>query len=130
MNIGWLRPAYAQEVDTPYATVYLDATRADEAGSSEVELRWAAARRQLADAGAPEPLLDAMQLRALEPTGVGGSHGLLLVGAGDRVVFHRTLPHPPARESATWSATPHLMPLLRQEWSAVPYALVLADRQG
>jgi hypothetical protein len=130
VKLSWLRPAYGEPSDGPYATVYLDATRADESGPSQVSLRWRSARERLADEGAPERLLDAMEDRALRSSGVAGPHGLLVVGHDDRVTFSRILESPPARESASWSALPHLLPLLRRETYVVPYALVVVDREG
>ena len=130
MRLSWLRPAYGDSSGGSYATVYLDATRAEESGPAQVALRWRAARERLADEGASEVLLGAMEQRALRPTGVAGPHGLLLVGHDDRLTFDRTLEDPPEREPVSWSAVPHLLPLLRQEAYVVPYALVLVDREG
>lgn len=128
MQLTWLRPVY--DTPGPYATVLLDATRATEDAAHEIDLRWRAARERLADHGAPQGLLDALEKVALTPTGVSGEHSLALVGAGERVLLARTLPRRPLRELAAWSPVPHLFPLVRAHAFTVPYVLVVADRLG
>ena len=55
MNLDFIRPLY--EHTGPWASVYLDASRDTEDGARVVELRWRAAREQLAKAGADEATL-------------------------------------------------------------------------
>ncbi len=52
MKIDWLKPLLGHP--GPLATVYIDATRANEAGDREVENRWKGVRRQLHQEGAPD----------------------------------------------------------------------------
>ncbi len=128
MQLSWLRPLF--DTPGPYATVYLDATRASEDAAHEIDLRWRAAREKLTADGAPAALLDAMEKAALTPTGASGDHGLALVGAGERLLLARSLPGRPARETASWSPVPHLFPLVRAYAWTVPHVLVLVDRSG
>lgn len=130
MNLSWLRHLYETDESGPFATVYLDASRTDEAGGQEVQLRWRRARDHLAEQGAPASLLDRLEESALEPTGEGGPHGRALIGAGGSVLLNRVLPRPPARETASWSPLPHVMQLVRQEAYVVPYVLLVVDREG
>lgn len=130
MNLGWLRHLYETDESGPFATVYLDASRTDEAAVQEVPLRWRRTREHLTEQGAPGALLDRLEETALEPTGEGGPHGLALVGAGESVLLNRVLPRPPARETASWSPLPHVMALVRQEAYVVPYVLLVVDREG
>lgn len=51
MNRSWLRYLYEADESGPFATVYLDASRTDEAGGREIQLRWRRARDHLAEQG-------------------------------------------------------------------------------
>lgn len=114
----------------PYATAYLDASRAEELGPQKVELRWRALRMSLAEQGADEATLDAMEAAVGGHADVTGAHGQLLVGAGGQLRHDVVLPAPPRRETARWSALPHLMPMVAQLGPVVPYVLALVDRTG
>lgn len=128
MRLDFLQPLLS--VPGPYATAYVDVTRAHENAAHEVELRWRALRQQLADSGAPEDLLEEMGQTVLAPTGHAGAHGLVVLGAGKEVVFMRVLPHPPQPDEAVWEPLPHLVPMVRQLVWQVPHLLVVADRGG
>jgi hypothetical protein len=114
----------------PYAVAYLDATRAKELGPQEVDKRWRALRGSLAEQGADEATLDAMEAAVGGHPDVPGPHGQALVGAGGRLVGDFVLPGPPRRETTRWSPLPHLMPLVAQLAPVVPYVLALVDRVG
>jgi Bacterial archaeo-eukaryotic release factor family 2 len=114
----------------PYATAYLDATRSKELGPQEVEGRWRALRAALAEQGADEATLDAMQAAVGGHLDVPGSHGQLLVASGGVLRIDDVLPGPPRRETARWAALPHLMPLVAQLGPLVPHVLVVVDRVG
>jgi hypothetical protein len=114
----------------PYATAYLDASRAEELGPQKVELRWRALRDSLAEQGADGATLDAMEAAVGGHADVTGAHGQLLVGSGGRLRYDVVLPGPPRREIARWAALPHLMPMVAQLGPLVPYVLALVDRTG
>ena len=114
----------------PVATAYLDASRAEELGPRKVELRWRALRESLAEQGADAATLDAMEAAVGGHEGVSGAHGQLLVGSGGQLRYDVALPEPPRRETARWSALPHLMPLAAQLGGRVPHVLALVDRTG
>lgn len=128
VDLSFLAPMY--EIPGPFATACLDATRSEESAAHEIELRWRHHREQLADAGAPDPLLEEMQAAALAVDGYPGPHGRMIVGAGKEVLIDAVLPHPPQRESAAWAALPHLLPYVRQYAWSVPHVLALVDRVG
>lgn len=112
----------------PFATAYLDATRATERGAEEVRLRWLALRAELTAAGADEATL-----RALDDSvddHVPGEHGRVLVGAGGEVLLAATLPRAPVRSQARWAPLPHLMPLLAQQGPRIAHVVVVADHAG
>lgn len=114
----------------PYATAYLDASRAEELGPQKVELRWRALRESLAEQGADAATLDAMEAAVGGHADVTGAHGQLLVGSFGALRHDVVLPGPPRREIARWSALPHLMPMVAQLGPLVPYVLALVDRTG
>jgi Bacterial archaeo-eukaryotic release factor family 2 len=126
MRLGFLRRLY--EGTGNYASVYLDASRADKDGAEAVTLRWQAARERLSEAGAGEATLN-----ALAPVVTGPAHSALGVAAFARagtVMFAAPLPHPPVREISRYAPLPHLMPLLAQRPPQVPHVQVRADRAG
>jgi hypothetical protein len=114
----------------PYATAYLDATLAKELGPQEVAARWRALRGHLADQGADDATLDAMEAVAGRHTEIPGPHGQVLVAAGGTLQMDTVLPAPPRRQTARWAELPHLMPMIAQLGPVVPYVLALVDRTG
>ena len=114
----------------PYATAYLDATRSKELGPQEVSARWRALRDSLAEQGADEATLDAMEAAVGGHTDVPGPHGQLLLGSGGVLRMDAVLPGPPRRETARWALLPHLMPMIAQLGPVVPYVLAVVDRTG
>lgn len=114
----------------PYATAYLDATRSKELGPQEVAARWKALRAALAEQGADDATLDAMEAAVGGHEDVPGPHGQLLVAAGGTVRHDVALPEPPRTEGAHWAPLPHLMPAVAQLGARVPYVLALVDRTG
>ncbi|HEY7008163.1 MAG TPA: Vms1/Ankzf1 family peptidyl-tRNA hydrolase [Jatrophihabitantaceae bacterium] len=113
----------------PFATVYLDATRASESGAREVELRWRARRTDLADRGASGADLAALD-DVIAADRTPGRAGLVAVAAAGSVVFVDHLPDPPRRAEIRLAPLPHLMPYLAQRGPRVPYLVVVADRSG
>lgn len=123
-------PSEIYDADGPYATAYLDATRSTESGAHEIALRWREVRAQLAEQGAGDDDLAAMDAAVEGDRGSAGPHGLVLVASGGKVVFDATLARPPARPGGQVSALPHLVPYLAQQARHVPHVLVVADRTG
>ncbi|MGN6607492.1 MAG: baeRF2 domain-containing protein [Jatrophihabitans sp.] len=114
----------------PFATIYLDATRATESGAHEVQLRVDALAASLRGAGADEKTVDALVDAVTTADRAPGSHGAVLVAADGEVLLDRALPNPPARALADLSPVPHLLPLLAQSAPRVAHVIVLADRTG
>ncbi|GAA4976458.1 Vms1/Ankzf1 family peptidyl-tRNA hydrolase [Kineococcus glutinatus] len=128
MKLDWLKPA-TEDAGT-YVSLVFDATRNDETGAHEIDLRWQDARTQLARAGAPAAALDAVGEVAVQPTGVGGRVGRAVVATASGIVIDRLLPSPPLREESTAGPVPNLMPLVRSLAHDVRYVLVEMDRAG
>ncbi|MDQ1742241.1 MAG: hypothetical protein QOE23_580 [Pseudonocardiales bacterium] len=114
----------------PFASVYLDATRANEAGNTEVELRWRGLRHRLAEAGADEKSLQAIDEVAGAHVDVAGRHGQFVVAAGGEVLLDEPTRRPPSREIGRWSPLPHVLPYLVERSTQVPHLVVLIDRTG
>lgn len=109
----------------------MEVTRTDQAGARELRMRWEAHRRTLAKAGAPEPVLDAVQEAVEEPTGVGGRVGRLVIAeAGGQVLVNAVLGVAPGRDEAVWAPIPHLLPAVRALAEMPSYLLVTIDRTG
>lgn len=128
MHLDWLRPL--THVEGPYATATLDASRIDPATSDRPEEIWATGRRHLEQLGASAATLDAMEESALGPTGRGGELTRVVCGASGRLLLDLTFAGRPVRQKTSFSAAPHLMPLLRGLDAQEPYAVVRVDRAG
>ncbi len=118
------------ETPGPYATVYLDASHDSAAAGRELELRWAGHRTDLAEQGADEPTLAALDRAVADADPAVGRGGRVLVAAGGRVLLDRFLPEPPGRPGATWGPAPDLLPLLLDAPEPVTAVVVRVDRSG
>lgn len=128
MKLNWLSPS--TRGDGPVVSVALDASRLDESGEHQVELRWQAQQQHLLEAGAPEAMVQTAGETVLAPTGHGGSIGKLVVAGADGVLLDLVLPHPPARDESTYGPAPYLMPAVRSVSRAADYVLARVDRKG
>jgi hypothetical protein len=113
----------------PFSTVYLDVSRDNESGSREVELRWRELRETLAQAGAPDADLAALEA-SVTAERTPGRHGFVAVAGGGELLFEDYLTAPPRRAGATFAQLPDLMPYLAQSTDRVPYLLVVTDHSG
>ncbi|HXV93322.1 MAG TPA: Vms1/Ankzf1 family peptidyl-tRNA hydrolase [Pseudonocardia sp.] len=118
------------EIDTPYATVYLDATHDTEDAEHALRLRWAEARGELERQGADAGTLDALEAAVTGGERAVGRAGRVLVARGGEVLLDRALPEPPARTVATWSPVPELLPMLLDETEPLTAVVVRVDKAG
>jgi hypothetical protein len=128
MDLSFLRPLY--EAPEPFASVYLDASRDTEDAGHATALRWRAAREQLADDGADDDTLAALDRAVADHRPHPGKYGLVLFAAGGRVRHTEVLAEPPRREIAAYGPLPHTMPLVVQRGERVPWVRVVVDRTG
>jgi len=128
MDLSYLRPLYASP--GPWASVYLDATRAVPDAPHQIELRWRGLREQLASRGVPAATLDAMAAAISDPPHRPGRYGLAVFAAGTDVTLVEPTPGPPPSEEADFGPLPHAMPLVALRGEEVPYVRVLSDRTG
>ena len=116
-------------MEGPFATVHLTTESAVDNAAHRNELRWRGLRDALAQAGAPEEVLEAVD--AVVPDAHAGGEGLAVVAtAADGVVHVEHGVAPPPRDLARWAPVPSLVPLLDWRQSLPPYVSVLADRRG
>jgi hypothetical protein len=129
MRIDWASPLTG--MTGPFATVVLDAGRDDAEANREIELRWEAHARRLAELGAPDGVATSLADVVTSPTGRGGPHGRLVVATpADGVVLDLVLPERPVRESALWGAVPQLLPAVRALRERLRYVLAEVDAAG
>jgi hypothetical protein len=118
------------ETPGPYATVYLDASHDSESADRELELRWAGHRSELAEQGADEPTLAALDRAVADADPAVGRAGRVLVAADGRVLLDRALAEPPARPSAAWGPAPDVLPLLLDAPEPMTVVVVRVDKSG
>lgn len=126
MKLGFLRPLYDEMGD--YLSVYLDTDRAHENAEEAIRLRWRAARRRLAGAGAGAASLDAVA-EVINDPGEAAPGRAVFARAG-AVTFTGALDAPPRREIARLAPLPHMMPLLAQHRPPIPHVRASATRAG
>ena len=117
------------EANGPYATVTMDLTKTDPANTDHLYGRWRDLERRLRDVGAPEDVIATLQDAALEPTGVGGEHGRMVVANADGLLATYDLPRRPDAH-ATWGPVPCLLPAIRALASTISHLVVRIDRTG
>jgi release factor family 2 len=128
MDLSYLRPLY--DHPGPWASAYVDTTRAEGNAEHQIELRWRALREQLAAQGAGEETLNALGAAIVEASGQPGRSGLAAFAAGGEVVLAEPMSAPPPADLAAYGPLPHAMPLVVQHGDDIPYVRVLSDRTG
>jgi hypothetical protein len=126
MDMSYLRPLYRRP--GPWASVYLDVTRAEENADHQIELRWRVARQTLEEQGADPATLDALSSAIADSGQLSGRAGLALFANGGEVVLAEPLPAPPPEEIADFGPLPHVMPLIAQRGEEVPYVVAEVHR--
>lgn len=128
MDLHWLKPLLGRP--SPFTTVYLDVTRADQAGEVEAADRWRSLRRTLEHDGAPAAVLDEIGERIAVPTGVAHPHGRVVIADAHGVVVDRVLRQAPAQSFGVVGPAPVLAPAVRAADETVTFVLVVVDRLG
>ena len=118
----------------PFATVCADVTHVTENADTELDLRVRALADQLAEQGAPEPVVEAVRSRLLEGN-EGGEAGTfrgraVVAGPDGTVLFDAPLADTPRSETAEWSSMPDLVTVLRALPGRIPHVVIVADRVG
>jgi hypothetical protein len=128
VDLHFLRDLVAEP--GPFATVYLDASHDTEDAEHAVALRWADRRSALADQGADDATLDALETAITAGVPAVGRAGRVLVGRGGEVLLDRTLPRPPAVPFARWESLPDLLPVLLEQPEPLDAVVVRVDHTG
>ncbi|GLY46891.1 hypothetical protein Lesp01_05470 [Lentzea sp. NBRC 102530] len=114
----------------PFASVYLDASHDTEDAAKVDELRWRGLRDQLADQGAPEETLAALDEAVSAADPPAGKAGRVLIASGATVVVDTLLPLPPPVDTTRFSPLPDLLPLASYLPPPLPHVVVVADSSG
>lgn len=114
----------------PFASVYLDASHDTEDAAKVAELRWRGLRDQLANQGAPEETLAALDEAVAAADPPAGKAGRVLIASGAQVLVDQTLPVPPPADVTRFSSLPDLLPLASYLPPPVPHVVVVADSSG
>jgi len=128
MKIDWLKPLLGHQ--GPFATLHLDATPSEQAAERDVEGRWNAARKDLAQQGAPAAVLDALAEVVLRPTRVPGPHGRVVIADDTGVLVDRVVNNPPTATTCSWAQVPALLQAALAADESVELLKVAVDRQG
>jgi hypothetical protein len=126
MRLDFLRPLYGCQ--GPFDAIYLDTSRTDQRGATEVELRWRRLAELLAGQGATRDELAPVDALVRDPASAAPGQAVFL--AEGRIAYAEALPNPPRRQTARRSPLPHVMPLLAQRGENVPHLRVIADHTG
>ncbi|MFI6849466.1 hypothetical protein OG286_01240 [Kitasatospora sp. NBC_00039] len=114
----------------PWASVYLDTSRATEDAAKRQELFRRAIQDQLRGQGADGPTRAAVEEKlAAEPVS-GAPPGRALFATAGEVVLDLPLGHAPAAPETTWSGLPHLAPLLTLRGDDAACLVARIDRTG
>ncbi|MFG2294407.1 hypothetical protein [Streptomyces sp. NPDC048603] len=128
MELGFLKPVFSRP--GPWASVYVETTRATEDAAKIQELRHRAIAGLLVDEGADAYTIRAvMEHLASEPVS-GTPPGRALFAAGAEVVLDVPLVVPPTVGEATWSLLPHVAPLARLRGDDPACLVAYIDRTG
>ncbi|MCJ1675997.1 hypothetical protein MTF65_01185 [Streptomyces sp. APSN-46.1] len=128
MELGFLKPLFTKP--GPWASVYIDTTRATEDAQKIQQLRERSVASQLIEAGADAYTTRAvMNTLAQEPVS-GAPPGRALFATGAEVVLDLPLAVSPPEVEATWSILPHIAPLAWLRGDEPSCLVAYVDRTG
>lgn len=129
MQLAPLRPIYAAQA--PFATVYLQAQPATASAEHEVRLRWDTLRKQLADAGAHDETLQALDAALLtEEIAAVQTEGRILVANRSGILLEEDFDATrDGGDHAVLGEPPALGDYLRQRLRSLRALVVLVDKE-
>jgi hypothetical protein len=112
----------------PFATVWSGRSGFGAWGRERDHARAGEARSSLAEQGAPDDVLVAIDraMSGVDP----GAHGVVIIADHSGVLLTEELPEAPRSERAGWAPLPYLSAVLEHRQAAIPTIVVLADRNG
>jgi hypothetical protein len=128
MDLTFLRPLFAG--NAPWASVYLDVTRAEENADHQIDLRWRTLAAHLTEQGADDATVEAARAAVYGHPYRSGRYGLAVFARQGEAVLVEPLPAPPPADLAVWGPLPHAMPLIALRGEEIPYVRVLAGHTG
>jgi hypothetical protein len=128
MDLSILRPLFAGTAS--WASVYLDATRAEENADHQIDLRWRALSARLSEQGADEATVDAVRAAIYDHPYRPGRYGLAVFAGNGEAVLTEPLAAPPPADLAVFGPLPHAMPLVALRGEEIPYVRILAGHAG
>ncbi|WP_329112574.1 hypothetical protein [Streptomyces sp. NBC_01353] len=128
MELAFLKPLFARP--GPWASVYIETTRATEDAAKIQQLRDRSIAGQLIDAGADGYTTRAVMERLAHEPVAGTPPGRALFAAGAEVVLDVPLVLAPPAGEATWSLLPHVSPLAALRGDAPACLVAYVDRMG
>ncbi len=124
------RIANIYDVSGPFASVFVDISQDTEDGEHRRDLRVQDALRRLTAQGAPDDVVEQIRSTLAEPVDQPAPVSRLVVATSEGVCFDEVVPERLADEVATWAPLPDLTAWIKTQDSFVPFALVIADREG
>jgi hypothetical protein len=112
----------------PFVTVYLTTESAIDNAAHLSEQRWRTLRGELAEAGAPDGALKAVDPFVAEAHQSGEC--LAVIATADGLVHVEHGPSAPARDIGRVAPLPSLAPIIEWRQLSPPHVTVLADREG
>lgn len=129
MELTRLRPIY--EEAGPYVTLHVETGRDTEDAESRMDARWTTIRHDLERFGLDSALIEEIGDRVRANTHRPGAVRRTLVANDDKILFDDVQTGESSRpEVIDRAELPELSAWLAQEDQAVPFVLVVADREG
>lgn len=113
----------------PFASLTLPIENEAEDATTRMQIRWGNARRELAEAGAAEELLDRIET-AVTGAARERATGIHVVAPADGPMLVQLTHDDDVDERVRMGAVPSLLPVLRARDEEIPHLLVIADREG
>lgn len=128
MDTSFLKPLYRRR--GPWCSVYLTTEQGEPDAARKIGLRWRELRGRLAELGAREKDLRAVDGQIGSDRGTPRPHGQAIFAAHGEVALVRELRAPVTDSHAAFGELPDLVPLLAEMRDLGPHLLVFADRGG
>lgn len=120
------------DVDGPFATVYLESRSPSEDAEDQIRLRWNAQREKLAEAGAGDDILTALDEVVLVPniTEIQADGRVLVAHSGGVLLNEPWDANPGAGDDSAFGDIPELSAYVRERAGAVRILLAVVDQKG